>query len=147
MFIKSTIFGRKNIYIFFNILLTILFSIFFFCYLIDLSTFKSIRERSANFANRCCIFLTSFSFSPLSWFLSRQLSLSLIDVYNSDEEAPPGLSTGARSRSGRSTLHVQYFLITLYTALEVGPRSGSWTGPLLEGGENGAHRGGLLRGR
>lgn len=50
----------------------------------------------------------------------------------------------------RSTLHVQYFLITLYTVLEVGPRRtlGSWTGAPLrggEGGENGpterAHRG------
>lgn len=47
----------------------------------------------------------------------------------------------------RSTLHVQYFLITLYTVLlEVGPRrtSGSWTGAPLrrgEGGENGPTEG------
>lgn len=40
----------------------------------------------------------------------------------------------------RSTLHVQYFLITLYTVLlEVGPHhtSGSWTGAPLRGGEGG----------
>lgn len=39
----------------------------------------------------------------------------------------------------RSTLHVQYFLITLYTVLEVGPRRtlGSWTGAPLRGGKGG----------
>lgn len=47
----------------------------------------------------------------------------------------------------RSTLHVQYFLITLYTVLlEVGPHrtSGSWIGAPLredEGGENGPTEG------
>lgn len=143
----SIILGREGICIFFNILFTISFSVFFLATLLIYYLLKACEfcKPLLHLFNPFLFTLLS-PFSPLSLFLSRQLSLSFIEVYNSsfgpDEEAPQGYRP-ARSRSGRSTLHVQYFLITLYTALEVGPRRGSWTGPLLEGGENGAHRGGF----
>lgn len=70
-------------------------------------------------------------------------SAFMIHHFGRGEEARRVIDRLALDRT-RSTLHVQYFLITLYTLLlEVGPRR-TWTGAPLrrgEGGENGPTEG------
>lgn len=81
--------------------------------------------------------------SPSLSLLSPHLSPAFISAYDSSLGAQwrdPWVIDRLALDWARSTLHVQYFLITLYTLLlEVGPRrtSGSWTGAPLRGGEEG----------